>query len=87
MQDINKQLVLDVSLLESHFLAKPLKATKVTKHTISSGNKTYHKKEVADITKIVRGNKNLLQEEKKATSGKKALEERERETRSEIYYE
>ncbi len=54
-------------------MAKPLKATKETKHTISSGNKTNHKNEVADVTKIVNSNENLLQEEKR----KKALEERE----------
>ncbi len=58
-------------------MAKPSKATKEAEHTISSGNKTYHKKEVADVTKIVKQNKNLLLEEKKTTSEKKEHEKRE----------
>ncbi len=47
--------------LESNFEDVPRKTVTETKHTVSDGVKTYHKKDIADITQIVLKNPSLLQ--------------------------
>ncbi len=38
---------------ESDYLTKPFKADSETEHTVQVGKKTFHKKMLADVTKLV----------------------------------
>ncbi len=51
--------------LESDYLTKPFCAESETEHTVAVGAKTFHKKQLADVTKLVGQHPEVLQEEKK----------------------
>ncbi len=63
--------------LESDYLTKPFKADSETKHTVTVGSKTYHKKQLAEVTNVVGLHPEILQEEKKAAGQTTSKTERE----------
>ncbi len=51
----------DFKGLESRFELNPKRTVTETDHTVSDGKKTYHKKDIADVTELVINNPSLLQ--------------------------
>ncbi len=57
-------------------MTRPFKADSETKHTVTVGSKTFHKKQLAEVTNVVGLHPEILQEEKKAVGQSVAKTER-----------